>query len=202
MPQLGPLSHTVMDALSNLVVAGLVNVFREGATVNGDQVGTAPITVTIRHPGKISAGDTVFIENDNATTYSVTAVTLTTMTISGFAGVLSVLNGQRIVPSNGPPTIYSDDQGGASVAQPLTSDAFGSIATVGGLTPLWTEGGAYHILASSAGGAARLYQVVVIAPEAPGVVYSGERDSATAVARGTRSPKAAGEALDRKAGDE
>jgi hypothetical protein len=182
MPQLGPLSHTVMDALSNLVVGGLVKVYREGATVNGDQVGTAPITVTIRHPGKISAGDTVFIENDSATLYSVTAVTLTTMTISGFAGVLSVLNGQRIVPSNSQPTIYSDDQGGASVAQPLTTDVFGSIATTGGLTPLWTEGGAYHILASGAGATPRLYQVVVVVGEAPSVVYSGERDGATAVA--------------------
>jgi hypothetical protein len=171
-----------MDALSNLVIGGTVNVYREGATVNGDQIGVAPLAITIRHPGKISAGDTVFIENDSATLYSVTAASLTSLTLSGFAGTLSVLNGQRIVPFNSQPTIYSDDQGGASVSQPLTTDAFGSIATSGGLTPLWTEGGAYHILAAGAGATARLYQTVVIVGESPTVVYSGERDGATAVA--------------------
>jgi len=182
MPQLGPLDHTLMDVQSNLVVGASVEVFREGATIDGSQSGSAPLTLAIRHPGKIIVGDTVFLENDSATVFSVTAVTLTTMQISGFVGVLSVLNNQRIVPSNNQPTIYSDDQGGASVSQPLTSDAFGSIATSGGLTPLWTEGGAYHILASGAGATPRLYQVVVIAGEAPSVVYSGERDGATAVA--------------------
>lgn len=182
MPQLGPLDFTLMDVNSVLVAGATVNVYREGATINGDQAGTAPLTLTIRHPGKISTGDTVFLENDNTISYVVTAQTLTTMQLSGFTGTLAVLDGQRIVPSNSQPTVYSDDQGGASVAQPLTSDAFGSIVTSGGVGPLWMEGGAYHILGAGAGAVARLYEVVVIAGEPPAVVYSGERDGATAVA--------------------
>lgn len=182
MPQLGPLDHTLMDVNSVLVAGAAVNVYREGATINGDQVGTAPLTLTIRHPGKIVTGDTVFLENDNSVAYSVTAQTLTTLQISGFSGSLTVLDGQRIVPSNNQPPVYSDDQAGAAVSQPLTSDAFGSIVTSGGVGPLWMEGGAYHILAAGASAVARLYEVVVIAGEPPAVVYSGERDGATAVA--------------------
>lgn len=182
MPQLGPLDATLLDVLSNLVVGATVNVFREGAQVSGNQSGTSPLTVNVRHPGKIVAGDTAFVDNDNSTTYTVGAATATTVQLVGFSGTLSLLNNQRIVPSNNQPVIYSDDQGGASVAQPLTSDAFGGIAPPGGSSPLWMEGGAYEILAAAANAVARLYQSAVIVPEAPGVVYSGELDGISAVA--------------------
>jgi len=175
LPQLGRFDRPVQDASGNAVVGASVAIYREGATVNGAHSSASPATITVRHRGKIAAGDTVFIETTTGTTYSVNSVTATTVVLSGFAGTLTLSGGERITPSNSQPTLYSDDQGGATTANPLTTSATGR-------ANCWMEFGAYDVIASGAGITATAYIGQVTVGEAPAVVYSGETDSATAVA--------------------
>src|SRR3989304_1765526 len=125
MSQLGRFDHFVQDGSGNAVSGQSVTLYREGATVSGNQSGTSPLTITVRHRGKIAAADTVFVDTVTGTTYAVDSVTATTVVLSGFAGTLAVTDGQRLIPSNNKPTLYSDDQGGATTANPLTSGGTG-----------------------------------------------------------------------------
>jgi len=161
LPQLGLFDTTVQTLLGPAVAGSSVTLFREGATVNGNQSSSSPFTVTVRHPGKIAAGDTVFINTTTGTTYSVNSTTATTVVIAGFVGTLVLTNGDRIVPSNTQPTLYGDDQGGATVTNPLTTDA-------NGFARCWMEFGAYDFTVSGAGLTIRLLQGHVTPTEAPG----------------------------------
>ena len=175
MAQLGRFYHFVQDGSGNAISGQSVTLYREGATISGNQSGTSPLTITVRHRGKIAAADTVFIETVTGTTYAVDSVTATTVVVSGFAGTLAVTDGQRIIPSNTKPTLYSDDQGGATAANPLTSSATGRVSC-------WMETGAYDFIVSGAGVTATAHIGLVTVGEAPAVVFSGETDSATAIA--------------------
>lgn len=166
--QLGRFHHTVIDTAGNAVSGASVTVYREGATVNGNQSGTSPLTVTVRHRGKIAASDTAFVEDDPATEYTVDSVTATTVVLSGFAGSLSVTNGDRIVPSNNLPTLYGDDQGGATTANPL-------ITSTTGLAQAFAEAGAYDFVVSGGTAATTLFQAIVTSSQAPGQIrYADE----------------------------
>src|SRR5207247_309638 len=92
------------DSNGNARVASSVNIWREGATVNGAQSSTSPFAITVRHAGKIQTGDTVFINGLTGTTYSATRTSSTVITLSGFAGTLVLANLDRLVPSNNQPT--------------------------------------------------------------------------------------------------
>ena len=144
-----------------------VTLYREGATVSGNQSGTSPLAITVRHRGKIAASDTVFIGTDTATTYSVNSVTATTITISGFVGTLNVSNGDRITPSNSQPTLYSDDQGGATTANPLTTSALGR-------ANCWMELGAYDVVVSGSTMTTTAFVSQVVPSETPAQVRRAE----------------------------
>lgn len=144
MPQLGRFYRPVQDGSGNAQSGASVAIYREGATINGAQAGVSPLALTVRHAGKIATGDTVFIETDSGTTYSATRTSATVITLAGFAGTLSVLNGQRIVPANNQPTLYSDDQGGATTGNPLATSSTG-------IASCWIRTGIYEALVSGAG---------------------------------------------------
>lgn len=128
-----------------------VTLYREGATANGTQAGTSPLTINVHHNGAIAGSDTVFLGTDTATTYAVDSVSSTTVVVSGFAGVLSVTTGTRIVPSNTKPTLYSDDQGGATKSNPLATDSNGH-------SWCYLASGHYDVLVSGANITSRLYE--------------------------------------------
>ena len=154
MPQRARFHETFASKTTGLPLASKsVTVYREGATfVSGS--GTSPVTLTVRHKGKIAAADTVFINAVTGTTYTVDSVTDTTVVLSGFAGTLSPTALDRIVPSNSLPTLYEDDQGGASTANPLTTSATG-------LTAAWLASGAYDHVLSGSGVTTTLFQGIV-----------------------------------------
>lgn len=161
MPQLSHFNPTYTDpATGKPRRSALVTMYREGATVNGNQSGTSPFTVTVIHPGKILASDAAFIGTSTGTIYSVgSPVTATTVILSGFVGTLSVSNGDRITPSNALPTIYQDDRAMVAAANPLTTNATGDVSC-------WAEFGPYDVLVSGAGIATRSFISIVVGVEA------------------------------------
>lgn len=133
------------------VTGASVTLYREGATVNGNQSGTSPFAITVRDDGACTGGDSVFIDTTTGTTYTVDSVAGTTVTISGFVGTLNVTNGSRIVPSNTQPTLYGDDQGGATKANPLTTNS-------AGMAFCYVAQGHYDVLVSGGGATTTLYE--------------------------------------------
>src|SRR3990167_815712 len=93
----------------------------------------------------------------------VDSTTDTTVVLSGFAGTLVLTSGDRIIASNSLPTIYSDDQGGATTSNPLTSSSTG-------LAAAWIEFGAYDFIVSGGGATTTLFQGYVAGSESPGKV--------------------------------
>ena len=175
MPQLGRFDYTVQTALGLAVSGASVAVYREGATVNGNQSGATPLTVTVRHRGKITSADTVFINTATGTTYTATVLSATSIQLSGFSGTLSLTGGDRITPSNSTPTLYGDDQAGASTSNPLTS-------TSTGRAQCWLVNGAFDVVVSGGGATTTAFTSQTVSGESPTVIVSGETDSASAVA--------------------
>jgi len=168
MSQLGRFDYTVITTLGLAVTGASVQVFREGATVNSNQSGTSPKTFNVRHRGKIAAADAVFLNTATGTTYTVDSVTATTVTLSGFAGTLALIGGDRLTPSTSQPTLYNDDQGGASTSNPLTSSATGRVNC-------WMEFGAYDFVVSGGGATTTAFTAQVVPTQAPGQIrYADE----------------------------
>lgn len=167
MPQLGRFLHTVRNTAGTAISGSSVAIYREGATVNGNQSGTSPFAVTVRHAGKIATGDDVFVNAASGTTYSATRTSSTVITLAGFVGTLNLTSGDRLTPSGSQPTLYSDDQAGASTANPLTSSSTG-------VASCWMEYGAYEVIVSGGGATTTLFQALVTPTESPGQVRYAE----------------------------
>lgn len=168
MAQLGRFDYTVQTVLGLAVSGASVAVYREGATVNGAQSGTTPLTVTVRHRGKIVSGDVVFINAAFGTTYVVTGVTATTVTLAAFSGTLFLSSGDRITPAGSQPTLYGDDQAGATTSNPLTTAATGR-------ANCWMEFGAYDFVVSGGGATTTAFTAQVAPSQAPGQIrYADE----------------------------
>lgn len=180
MSQLARFDETIQDTAGNVIPGASVNIYRAGAFVNGNQAGVSPLTVTVRSTGHITTNsgspDVIFVDGITGTTYSGYASSGTQIILSGFAGTLSLLNGQRLIPANNQPAIYSDDQGGAALTQPLIADASGRVNG-------WSSGGAVDLVASGAGISPPLvFPGQVLVGEAPSIVISSAFDGASAVA--------------------
>jgi len=168
LPQLG-LFERVVQSTTGAALSGVdVTVYREGATVNGSQSGTSPFTVTVRDNGKIKSSDTVFVATVTGTTYNVDSTTDTTVVLSGFGGTLAFSGGERIVPSNNLPTLYGDDQGGASVANPIQTGATGRVQAFAAVT-------AYDVLVSGGVATTTLYAGIPVVGEHLGGVRYAEQ---------------------------
>ena len=151
MSQLGRFERTVQDTSGTALSGVSVTIYREGATLNGAASGTTPLTCTVHHNGLIRAGDTVFVNTTTGTLYSVDSTTATTVVISGFLGTLSLSSGDRLVPSNSQPTIYSDAHGNTSVSNPLTTSATG-------YANCYIGAGIYDVLISGGAATSTLFQ--------------------------------------------
>lgn len=163
MAQLGRFDYTVQTTLGLPATGASVNIYREGATVNGNQSGVSPLAVTVRHAGKIATGDMVFINATTGTTYAATRTSSTVVTLSGFGGTLNVSGGDRITPSNSQPTLYGDDQAGATTSNPLTTSSTGR-------ANCWMEFGAYDFVVSGGGTTTTAFTSQVMPTEAPAQV--------------------------------
>jgi len=168
MAQMGRFDNTFLTLLGTPAVGASVAVYREGATVNGNQSGTSPLAVTVRHAGKVATGDSVFVNTTTGTTYSATRTSAMVITLSGFVGTLALTGGDRLTPSNSQPTLYSDDQGGATTSNPMTTDASGRVSA-------WMEYGAYDLVVSGGGATTKAFLAEVTPSQAPGQVrYADE----------------------------
>lgn len=178
MAQLGRFEAVVRSS-AGLALSGVsVTLYREGATVNGNQSGTSPLTVTVRDNGKIEASDEAFINTTTGTLYTVVSVTDTTVVLSWLGGsTLNLTNGDRIVPNNAKPTLYGDDQGGTSTTNPLTTSATGYASG-------YLEAGAYEVINSGGLSTTTLWQASVTVTETPGQVRYADAYAANSVTGG------------------
>lgn len=177
MAQLGKLTRVVQDRNGVALQSVDVGLYREGATVNGNQSGTSPLTVTVFDAGKIEASDTVFVNTTTGTTYNVNSTTDTTVVLSGFAGTLNLTSGQRLVPSNARPTIYSDDHAGGSTSNPLVTDANGTVEG-------FVEAGAYDVIVSGGTAETRLYVGEIVGTSNPGQIRYADEFATNSVTGG------------------
>lgn len=173
MAQLGKLREVIQDSLGTAKPGVNLTVYREGAIVNGGQSGTSPLAVTVRHTGKIKAGDSIFVNTTTATAYSVSSLTGTTVVNLTWAGgtTLTLVDGDVLVPSNSKPTLYSDDQAAATTSNPLTTDSAGTATC-------WLEAGAVEMLLSGGGITTKLLHGEVIPTESPAQVRWADNFSA------------------------
>src|SRR5437762_3062192 len=72
MSQLGRFIAPCQDTSGNASIGCSVYLYREGASVNGAASGASPLTVNVRHRGKIATGDSVFVNSASGTTYTAT----------------------------------------------------------------------------------------------------------------------------------
>ena len=125
MAQLGRIEITLSDTSGNSISSASVEVRRQGATVNGDQSGTTPLTVTVNDPGAIVAGDMVGV-NAGTVRYSVDSVAATSVTVSGYTGTLSLTDDDRLSPTNNLPSLYRDTTSTEAASNPLTTNSRGT----------------------------------------------------------------------------
>ena len=107
----------------------VVDVYKEGATANGDSTINALATgsITVFDPGAIAAGDEIQIETTSTATRTVDSVTDTTVVVLAGATAFSPTDGQRLVVITPRPDIFLNDQGaGAAVTDSeVTTDSTG-----------------------------------------------------------------------------
>lgn len=109
-------------------VGAAVEVFRQGATCRtGTTVTPAGVAVTVFNRGRLAVNDTVQLGVDDTAYGLVTAVTDSTVTVqSQTGGNWDIDVGERLLPTNDQPTIYSDEIGVTSIANSTkTVDAAG-----------------------------------------------------------------------------
>jgi hypothetical protein len=121
MAQLGKLSGTVTDAAGNAASGATVEVRQQGATVSGAQAGP---TYTVHDIGAAAVGLQVKVNATGTVTRNISGVTASSITTSG-PGLGSLNNGDRITITSTLPTLYGDNRGDATKANPLTADASG-----------------------------------------------------------------------------
>jgi len=174
---LGRVDNRLIGTTGNIIPNASVTFYRQGATVAGDQSGTSPLTVNVNDIGAIVGGnvDTVQVlaaatELLGSTTYNVSAVdsTLNTVTLTGFAGTLALLDDDRLIPTNNVPTLYNDKQKGETKANPLTS------STALGQVTGWAPHGWYDKANSGSGLTTNVEQDYYV----EGPVYKIHPDSA------------------------
>lgn len=171
MPQLAELRITAIDNDGNTIIGASVTVYREGASVAAATSSTAPITISVLHPGKIKTGDLVTVGSFpiDATligqTFLVTNVSSSAIILDSFTGTLTVGVNDRLIPINDQPTIYQDDQGVNEATNPIVTDSSGEARG-------FVEYAAYDVITSAAGGniLPRLQEGVVCSTEAPGQI--------------------------------
>ena len=145
MARLGRFDKFVQDPSGNGLAGVSVEVRKRGATINGDQSGTTPLTITVNSPGLITSSDNVVI-GTGTTTFAVDSVTATTVVVSGFVGTLNVSDDDRISATTSLPSLFNDHLGAEILTNPLTS------AASTGQVAAWLNPGFYDIHIS--GGAA------------------------------------------------
>lgn len=170
MARLGRLFGTLTKRDGTPAIAATVDPRRQGATVTSNQSGTSPFAITVDDPGGIRTSDTVQVDGVG-TGYNVSAIAAGAVTLNGFAGTLVLTSGQRLIPSNNKPTLYSDRQA-VNVLSPLTTNDFGDYAA-------YLDGGEYDLVASGGGFGTRVFRDVYVA--SPRMVFN-IFDSATAKA--------------------
>jgi hypothetical protein len=170
MARLGRLFNTLTQRNGAVAIGVTADVRRQGSTVTANQSGTTPFTITVDDPGGIRVADTVQVDGVG-TSYNVSAIAVSSVTLNGFGGTLVLTNGQRLIPSNAKPTLYSDRQA-TNVLTPLRTNDFGEYEA-------FLDGGEYDIVTSGGGYGTRVFRDVYVA--SPRMVFN-IFDNATAKA--------------------
>ena len=138
MARIGRFERFIQDTAGNGVGSVNVEIRKQGATVNGDQSGTSPLTITVNDPGAITSSDNVVV-GTGTTTHAVDSVTTTTVVVSGFGGTLAVSDDDRLSPTTNLPSLFNDALSVEALTNPLVS----AVST--GLAIGWVRGGFYDI---------------------------------------------------------
>ncbi len=126
--RLGRFDRYVIGINGAPVSGASVEVRRQGAwsaqvgTQAGD-TGDGADTIQVVHKGQIQTGDTVVIDTGSVG-YTVGTVTTTTIQLTA-GGVFSIPAGTRLSPTNNKPTLYVDNQGVTTKANPFTTSSKG-----------------------------------------------------------------------------
>jgi hypothetical protein len=186
MAQLGRFNHTAANSTNGHPVGGAsVTIYREGAIVNGAQSGVSPLSVSVRHQGKIKTSDTVVFVTPpgtiQASTGNVNSASSTVIVVSGFAGTLDLADGDWIVPTNAQPTLYDDDQANDVATNPLTT----SSSNPKGLATCFLEAPCAYTYKVSGGGLdTTFYHGMVSASEAPAQIRYADNFAANSFTGG------------------
>lgn len=138
MAQLGKISRRVLDSQGNPIPNASVEIRTQGAFVTSTQAGP---TFTVDNIGGIAVGNQVKANATGTVTRNVSAVTITTVTTGG-PGLGTLNNGDRITVTSALPTLYADENGDETKANPLTTDA-------NGLAYCWAPVMPYDVLESA-----------------------------------------------------
>lgn len=171
MPLLGRFFKVVQDAEGDAVASVSVNVYRAGATVNGTQaVGTSPQAITVHAVAAVpdSGNPTVEVWSADGLTqrsssggtsqFACTSTSVTTATLAGYSGTLTVTDLDRIVVISSAPTVYSDPFSNDSITNPLTTDS-------AGIARCWLRGAEYDYKVSGSGITTRIHYGIRISAD-------------------------------------
>src|SRR5437867_3030064 len=114
MPELDLFEIAVTDDDGNALAGVSVDIYMEGAVVNGTQSGVSPLDVAVYSSGKVKRTGTENVLVDaGSTVYSVASasVTDTNVRLQGFAGTLALTSGSRLIPAQNRPRLYVDKKG-------------------------------------------------------------------------------------------
>ena len=153
MARLARFERFIQDTAGNGLGSVSVEIRKQGATVNGNQSGTSPLTITVNDPGAITSSDSVVV-NTGTTSFAVDSVTTTTVVVSGFGGTLAVNDDDRISPATNLPSLFNDALSVEALSNPLTSDTTGQIGRVNA----WVVGGFYDVKISGGGSVTALQE--------------------------------------------
>jgi len=134
MAKLGRYETTVQDSSGNAINSVSVELRKQGATVNADQSGTSPLTITVNDSGFIDSTDSCQIWRTETTavsagggesSFAVDSKTGTTVVLSGFTGTLTLLDEDRLSPTTNLLSLFNDVRGDESLSNPLTTSSLG-----------------------------------------------------------------------------
>jgi hypothetical protein len=125
MAQLGRFNFLLTDAAGNALQGISIEIRKQAAMVNGAQVVSSGGSILCYHVGGLASGDTCVV-NAAATAYTGTVVDATHVQLSGFAGTLSLNDGDRIHASVPLISAYQNPvASGSPLTFPLVTDQYG-----------------------------------------------------------------------------
>jgi len=162
MAQLGRIDFSVTNGSGTAVTDASVQIRKQGATIDGAQSGSSPLTVTVNSPGALANGDSIDVYRTGTTLVrsgSVSAVpTATAVQITFTGGSVTLNDEDRISASDNLPTLQNDSVSGETKSNPLSANSDGQVFA-------WIRGGFYDRRISGTGITTKLFEDLQVTAE-------------------------------------